>query len=381
MFIVVELIGYQYLENISKIVIDDSFSDTGRVQNTEFFENPLEVVKYSLDALTQKDLDKFIRGCAVQEQAYGMEYRKILEQQMELSYRYSPSGNWLYYFPLMHAILTQEACEMYYDLSEVFKNARIMNIDYADLEYQLSDEYVQDMYKKCEMWRASGLCEITVLYENSAKEHRQKSLFVINYNGQWKLKVDEQSVKSEPSKINIEENRDESIESSFAIQYEDKYQISKMQDVPVNALLPCNYSCYKERGEKSPEKLIEEFIYTLRKGDFEEAFTYFYNEDEGLGKYIEYRGENAQHITDLIYKLLEIKPSETAAIQDTLNQMNPENIIYLRSTIVESEVIDPNSVKVEVELQINRKQQHIELNLGRTEWGWMILSLKPDYFG
>ena len=94
MFIVVELIGYQYLENISKIVIDDSFSDTGRVQNTEFFENPLEVVKYSLDALTQKDLDKFIRGCAVQEQAYGMEYRKILEQQMELSYRYSPSGNW-----------------------------------------------------------------------------------------------------------------------------------------------------------------------------------------------------------------------------------------------------------------------------------------------
>lgn len=34
MFIVVELIGYQYLENISKIVIDDSFSDTGRVQNT-----------------------------------------------------------------------------------------------------------------------------------------------------------------------------------------------------------------------------------------------------------------------------------------------------------------------------------------------------------
>ena len=186
-----ESIGYQVVASKEQIKSVYGLEGMERSQNVEMIENPLDMLQYSLEAVKDKDADKFIRGCAVLEQSYGIEFEEILEDQHDLIVEYVPSGNWLYYFPLMHADLTQKALEMYLSLEEMLEGLEWKEINYRNVDEQLSEEFIINMSRICDSWRATSLCEAVALFENDKGEKFQKTFLLVNYNGQWKMMIND----------------------------------------------------------------------------------------------------------------------------------------------------------------------------------------------
>ena len=87
----VEMAGYHFISEKEQLIVNDTLADS-REATVEGMKN---------------------RGCAVTEQAYGADYETLLKEKSQSVELYAPSGDWLYYFPLMQAVLTQQALKTY----------------------------------------------------------------------------------------------------------------------------------------------------------------------------------------------------------------------------------------------------------------------------
>lgn len=373
-----ESIGYQVVASKEQIKSVYGLEGMERSQNVEMIENPLDMLQYSLEAVKDKDADKFIRGCAVLEQSYGIEFEEILEDQHDLIVEYVPSGNWLYYFPLMHADLTQKALEMYLSLEEMLEGLEWKEINYRNVDEQLSEEFIINMSRICDSWRATSLCEAVALFENDKGEKFQKTFLLVNYNGQWKMMINDINSMNNIEETTVDEynmllSGDLSIEK-----YEELYQIPDRKKIGTSELLPCNYFCFDERGEQTPEKLIEEFIYSIRKGEFEETLTYFYDGKTDQKSKIIKKGIRAKEITNLLYEVLGVsKDSKTKLESNFIEQMDPGNLIYLRENIKES-VGDNLNKEISMVLRVNGKETAVRMGVINTSKGWMISSVEAE---
>ena len=106
----VEMAGYHFISEKEQLIVNDTLADS-REATVEGMKNPLDTVEYLMNAVQQKDADKFIRGCAVTEQAYGADYENLLKEKSQSVELYAPSGDWLYYFPLMQAVFNAAGVE------------------------------------------------------------------------------------------------------------------------------------------------------------------------------------------------------------------------------------------------------------------------------
>lgn len=358
----VEMAGYHFVSGKEKLIVNDILAD-GREATVEGMKNPLDTVEYLMDAVQQKDADKFIRGCAVTEQAYGADYENLLKEKSQGVELYAPSGDWLYYFPLMQAVLTQQALKIYQDYAADFQDH---NLQFVGSHYSGEQKKTEDG------WRAAGVCMVELLFKDPSDVMYSCEAEILEYDGQWKMKVSEMPDITEA----ISKEDTEEILSEADKNFEETHGIEEREDLDEKMLLPANYFCYKETKERTPEELVREWLYTLKRGELEKALTYFTGESTTLEEYLEKKGEYAEQLKKLLFDVLEVRLDDSLSAQEQMAMMDPQNIVYLRGYIREQAEREDGRLEVQVELRMNGQKSEAVLFLKKSENGWGITEIR-----
>lgn len=358
----VEMAGYHFVSEKEKLIVNDILAD-GREATVEGIKNPLDTVEYLMDAVQQKDADKFIRGCAVTEQAYGADYENLLKEKSQGVGLYAPSGDWLYYFPLMQAVLTQQALKIYQAYAA---DSQDHNLQFVGSHYSGEQKKTEDG------WRAAGVCMVELLFKDPSDVMYSCEAEMLEYDGQWKMKVSEMPDITEA----ISKEDTEGIRSEADKNFEETHGIEEREDLDEKMLLPANYFCYKETKERTQEELVREWLYTLKRGELEKALTYFTGESTTLEEYLEKKGEYAEQLKRLLFDVLEVRLDDSLSAQEQMAMMDPQNIVYLRGYIREQAEREDGRLEVQVELRVNGQKSEAVLFLKKSENGWGITEIR-----
>ena len=195
-----EVIGYNYYRNNlrekSSIVVEEM----KREPTTEGFKNPRNAVEYVLLAYQQNDLDKFLRGYAINEMVYGVKVENMIKENRIYSadQDYPPSGNFGTYAPITKTILTKEMIDLYEQLQEQIgerEQLLIKSIDYVNIKQQYDNSFLSSMYYECEKWGADYLVEVMALLEIRGEDY-VSTFTVARYGQVWKVLKNEASLFS-----------------------------------------------------------------------------------------------------------------------------------------------------------------------------------------
>ena len=258
-----EVIGYNYYRNNlrekSSIVVEEM----KREPTTEGFKNPRNAVEYVLLAYQQNDLDKFLRGYAINEMVYGVKVENMIKENRIYSadQDYPPSGNFGTYAPITKTILTKEMIDLYEQLQEQIgerEQLLIKSIDYVNIKQQYDNSFLSSMYYECEKWGADYLVEVMALLEIRGEDY-VSTFTVARYGQVWKVLKNEASLfPKEENQIILKTSEKEYYEkinsAQDSKQFEQDREIDVKEKVKKNDLLPRNYFISNELYEKSPNR-------------------------------------------------------------------------------------------------------------------------------
>ena len=397
-----EVIGYNYYRNNlrekSSIVVEEM----KREPTTEGFKNPRNAVEYVLLAYQQNDLDKFLRGYAINEMVYGVKVENMIKENRIYSadQDYPPSGNFGTYAPITKTIITKEMIDLYEQLQEQIgerEQLLIKSIDYVNIKQQYDNSFLSSMYYECEKWGADYLVEVMALLEIRGEDY-VSTFTVARYGQVWKVLKNEASLfPKEENQIILKTSEKEYYEkinsAQDSKQFEQDREIDVKEKVKKNDLLPRNYFISNELYEKSPNRLMEEYTTCFNRRDLVRAQGYGMidiDEQSSIEEVINKQYQFSKELWEFCYNLVGRSALKGPAYlekdgiteKQVVNSLNPEKLPYLRYVGIQNELdIDEITKECEIMFKYNGELIFTGVTLGLDEEGWKIKSLSAEHLG
>ena len=253
-----------------------------REETISEFVDPIDAVEHLLSAYIEQDLDKMLRGCAINERASKINTEKIINKMDTFSIAEScpPSGNYSEYLPAARTRLLSEYMDIYDEFIKRFdtlSEVEIKRIDYCFPQLQREEECAWKIHDECETWGANNFVDIIALLSVADQDYMVQ-FHMINYSGGWKLFSQNCSLvfESDSELKNLCEITEEEYLTYIGTEEEqesfhrrilgDEYE-KDPEIIPDKELLPLNYTIYSPEYGKSPEKVIEQFMMSIKKKD------------------------------------------------------------------------------------------------------------------
>ncbi len=256
--------------------------DMLRVQNMESLESSLEISKYFIGAILDKDIDRALRGCAIDEKCLNHNYKILMEQKAEheIDIDIAPSAEDNVYLPINSAIFIEEYNEQISILLEAIgtKKLELKEVHHTKKSKQSLDNYKKEQGLK-KGWGIDNLEEILVRLEEEDRTNYMVALTVAEYEYGWKIfeigskemgLTYENPLKKVEKQEYLELIDQEKCEKKDQSSKENKSESIKSEDI----LLPLNYFKISQRGEKSINRVLEEFTAYIQRKDMIGAMNY-----------------------------------------------------------------------------------------------------------
>ncbi|TCS76634.1 hypothetical protein EDD59_12316 [Muricomes intestini] len=349
-------------QDTQSIITSDDLSRKGTIEQ---FQNPEELLEYTIAALKNQDLDLVLRACSIDENLLGNPFYAIVDKEQKFGYDMSlpPSADYEEYRPLSSAMLAKYYTEQYDNIQKQFKNKRDVKLIKTGVLYpdlQLSSETLCETAELCSYWGADAAIQMAALLQTSQEDY-MISFTVTKYYGYWKIfdfraemaemdngkfikpisleeyntAVDTTDVLSFMKKLNIEMDGSENVENETQTVKDIKH--------PEKEILPPNYFIVGESYGKSQKDTIEKFILALQKKNPVEAMSYCKIGDSDkqpktvTSERIDTQADYAKQISHLYYGLLgepyfsgerTLKRLDETA-ESILHRLNPQLIPYM----------------------------------------------------
>ncbi|MBA4699317.1 MAG: hypothetical protein H2212_07755 [Ruminococcus sp.] len=350
-------------QNTQSIIFPDNLARQGTIEQ---FQNPEDLIEYTITALKNQDLDLVLRACAIDEKLLGNPFYATLDKEQKFGYDMvlPPSADYEEYRPLSSMMLTKYYTEQYIKIQGQLKNQKDIKLKKVGILYsntQLSSETLSEIIEFCSDWGAGASIQMAALL-GTAQGDYMISFTVTNYYGYWKIfdfraEMAEMKTGQFLKKISLEEY-DTAVDStdilSFTREMKDAMSDSEVveketqeliEDIehPEKEVLPANYFIVGSSYGKTQEDAIEKFILALQRKNPVEALSYC-NVDNATkqpnmvtSERINAQADYAKQISYLYYGLLgeayfsgerTLKRSGETAM-DILDRLNPQFIPYM----------------------------------------------------
>lgn len=276
-----------------------------REQNLESLENPLTAAEYFIDAILNKDVDKALRGCAIDEKCLNSDYKLLMQRKAEKKFNedIAPSveGDVCYY-PINSAFFTEE---YYEQISVLIKMTEEKELVFDEVNYTKKSKESLDEYKEekelSKAWGAEEIEEVLIKLLDKNGENYMVALAVAKYEYGWKIfQVGSSEVGmtyQEPIKKVSEKEYEESID--------EKKSRKKNNEKMTNKILPLNYFKISQKKEKNITRVVEEFTTCLQRQDIKSAMNYL--EIEENEDFFERQRKIAEQMNDFCKGIMEIR--------------------------------------------------------------------------
>ncbi len=386
--------------------------DLAREQTIEQFQDPEDLLRYIMSALQKKDLDLFLRACAVDERLLANPFYETINKSEMFGYDMGlpPSADYEEYRALSSIELAKYYTDKFEEFQKYFADLSVSEISSVGIlhpEEQMSSDILYESSKICGSWGADAAVKMAVLIKSQDKEF-MVTFTVTKYYGYWKVfdfgsvfpedgtnSFIEEITKKEfdsiteqkdilgyleelSKKLNTEETTEEQAEKE------------EIKD-PEKEILPPNYFIVGSSFGKDEKDTIQKFLLALQKKDVTKALSYC-NIDaqaEDLNsvnaEVIQLQERFAKQLTYLYYGLLgeEYSPESRKlnelekTAEDILEELNPEMIPYMdvKDMIEVKGNLPDNEAQYVVFYAFNGKCYVSGYTLVWQDEGWQIASL------
>lgn len=404
LLILLVLIILVYRKKQENETFDPQFlsEDLQREDTLEGFSDPGELIKYLSAAAREKDEDKFLRGCAIDELSLQMDVTKLINREGTFSVSTPvPAKAYRTYFP----IASSEITEYYNHTYEIMKDqlsGSLVEADYVRPGDQLKDDYKIAMQEQAEIIGADAICEVYGSYEKDG--HNYLMGFTLGqYFGYWKMLsatselagIEEGSIESDETKmvqLKGSENDGKKLTEYLQSFVDEDAEIEK-EKYTEEALLPANYFWAAPHYGKTTQETIEKFILYIQKDDISSAMSFGSRLDEFLSQenpdnseILKAQGLFAGQIKNLYLGLLGIKADEDNTSLEELgmtadklvSELTPQDIHYMELVGTKEVESNDNQAEILAVLKYRAKYYLAGFTLKPTEKGWYIDSLSSE---
>lgn len=273
--------------------------DLSRVQTIEKINRPEVLAEYLIEALGKDDIDKALRGFAIDESIMNVSVRNEINKK-EIFYTdmiIAPSGHYDIYNEISAAELSGKYVDEFKYILEKFpnfENVKIKNVDVVLPNVQKSKEFQSKSQKFSEVWGGDCMIEMMVLLEYEQKNYLL-GLTMNHYVDYWKIfdlgseltgttnempirEITEEEYKklqgTKSIKSYLEDLQKELKEEDMELYKKEKQNISVEE-----MMLAPNYFLLNSLKEDMPEQVIEKFIVCIEKKDLTSAMAYCMTEN------------------------------------------------------------------------------------------------------
>lgn len=291
--------------------------DMIRAQNVESLENPFEAAEYFMKAVLNKDIDKALRGCAIDEKCLNNDYKILMQRRAEegADTDIAPSAEENCFYPVNAAIFAEEYNEQISILMEAIgkKQLKFKDVNYANISEMSVEKYKEEKQLK-RSWGIKETAEVLVRLEEKDGTIYGAALTIAEYEYGWKVletgsreigltyqnpivKMDE---KEYLKSIDKEKSKKEYKRSSKGKEDEENADIA-IED----KILPLNYFMISQKGGKSINRMMESFTACMQRKDLMGAMNYIQLEENK--EFFEAQRVVAEQMKDLCKGLMEIR--------------------------------------------------------------------------
>lgn len=405
LFIILALIILVYKKNQENEIFDPQFisEDLQRKDTLEGFADPGELIKYLSAAAKEKDEDKFLRGCAIDELSLQMDVTKLINYEGTFSiHTPMPARAYRTYFPIASSELTESYNNTYAIIKEHL-GGTLVEIGYVRPEDQLKDNYKITMQEQAEIIGADAICEVYGLYEKDGQNYLM-GFTLVQYYGYWKMLSatsklagigEEGNIESDETRISqLKDSQNEGKQLNKYLQsFVDEDTEIQEEKYTEGALLPANYFWVAPKYEQTAQETIEKFILYIQKADISSAMSFGSRLDEFLNQenpdnseVLKEQGIFAGQIKNLYLGLLEIKAGEGNISLEELgmtadkliSELTPQDIHYMELVGTKEVESKDDQAEILAVLKYSGKYYLAGFTLRHSEKGWYIESLSSE---
>ena len=394
-----------YRKNQENERFDPQFisEDLQRENTLDGFADPRELIKYLSAAVEEKDEDKFLRGCAIDELSLQMDVTKLINYEGTFSIHIPmPAKAYRTYFPITSCEITN----YYNHIYEIIKNqldGSIVEVDYIRPVDQLKGDYKITMQEQAEIIGADAICEVYGLYRKDG--HNYLIGFTLGqYYGYWKMLsatselagIGEEG-NTESDETRIEQLKGSENEGNKLTKYLQGFadEDAKIQEeiYTEGGLLPANYFWVAPNYGQTAQETVEKFILYIQKDDISSAMSFGSRLDEFLNqentdnsKILKEQGIFAGQIKNLYLGLLGVKADEDNISLEELgmtadklvSKLTPQDIHYMELVGTKEVESKDDQAEILAVLKYSAKYYLAGFTLKHTENGWYIDSLSSE---
>ncbi len=363
-FVIGIMAGYQYFQSDDGIDPKYINEDLEQEWNVDSINDPILLTEYFLSGLKQDDLDKMLRGCAIDERLMNVSVHEQIRTK-EIFYTdltIAPSGNWGTYNEMSSGELTFEYVQSIQKLKDVFPSPdkiKIKSVDLANPDQQLQMVYQEEIQDTLAVWGGDLLCEVLCLLEYEGQSYVVG--ITLNHYGDW-WKVFEiggrlsQTNVDRPARQITEEEYEElkgtmSLKQYFRILKKENVSFEILLDKKENKknpdalLLPPNYFILNPLKEENPKQTIKNFVLNIQKSNLCKAMAYCMTVpmeelDRTTPQILEKQAEIAKELKRYCYDFLGVnfrKEDDRAlqkgtSYQRVIDKLNPKYFMYYDMT-------------------------------------------------
>ncbi len=335
-----------------------------REHNVETLESPFVAAEYFINAILNKDVDKALRGCAIDERCLNSDYKLLMKRKAEkkLHKDIAPSAEEdACYYPINSAIFTEE---YYEQISVLIKMAEEKELAFDEVNYIKKSTESLEKYKEekelSKAWGAEEVEEVLIKLLDKSGENYIVALSVAKYEYGWKIfqvgSSEMGMTYREPIKRVSEKEYEESIDK--------KKSKKKNNEKMTDKILPLNYFKISQKEEKNITRVVEEFTTCLQRQDIKSAMNYL--EIEENEDFFERQREIAEKMKDFCKGIMGIRDTNRNS-----RLWNTEELTYITLNGVYD--IDKNISKERIIVYyFDGNFYALGCRFAETEGGWMI---------
>lgn len=256
--------------------------DMLRVQNTESLDNPFEAAEYFMKAILDKDIDKALRGCAIDEKCLNNNYKILMERKAEeeVDIDIAPSAEEGCYYPINAAVYTEEYNEQISILMETIgkRQLKFKDVNYAKISEMSLEKYKKEKKLK-RSWGAEETAEVLVRLEEKKGTFWVVALTIAEYEYGWKvLEIGSREIGLTYQKPMIKMDEKVYLEAIDKEKSKKKGKTNKEKEDTIveieDKILPLNYFMISQEGEKSINRTMESFTSYMQRKDLMGAMNF-----------------------------------------------------------------------------------------------------------
>ena len=293
-FLVVGIMAvYQFVESHTTVEPKYITQELAQAETQAVVNDPKAVAGYLVEAVKKQDLDKALRGMAIDESILNISLANLINEAGEFytEMEIVPSGNYSTYNELAAAELTGEYAVDLKNLMDQFEKTEDMQVEeicYVDPKKQLEPEQLSDDSKTLEQWGGDCLTEMMVRLSGGDEEYLL-GLTMVHYKDSWKVFSLGAELTGTTEETPVRKTTEEEFtalkgtmkEKEYEKQLQKKnldsvlFEESKMTKEDIEKMrLPANYFVLNPLREDTAESTIEAFVRSIQKEDMGRALAY-----------------------------------------------------------------------------------------------------------